>query len=125
MSGRRSSNRSALAATPGRAASVWPFAERSFARTPVPSPSVPVPTEERSSRSDSLSEPRVLLIEDDDALTTVLAKALADRGFTVDVMTTGAAALESASVAPPDVVVLDLGLPDMDGIDVCRQLRGW
>jgi len=86
---------------------------------------VPVPTEERSSPSDSLSEPRVLVIEDDTALTTVLAKALAARGFSVQVMATGQAALEAASVEAPDVVVLDLGLPDMDGIDVCRQLRAW
>jgi two-component system, OmpR family, response regulator RegX3 len=63
---------------------------------------------------------RVLLVEDDDAIAEPLTAGLARYGFGVSRARTGAEAL----AAPPhEVVLLDLGLPDMDGIDVCRRLR--
>jgi two-component system response regulator RegX3 len=66
---------------------------------------------------------RVLIVEDDDAIATPLAKGLEREGLDVDRVETGEAALSRASEAPFDVVLLDLGLPDRDGFDVCRELR--
>jgi two-component system, OmpR family, KDP operon response regulator KdpE len=68
---------------------------------------------------------RVLVVEDEPGLRQALAINLRARGYDVPVAATGAAALSSAATSPPDVVVLDLGLPDMDGTDVIRGLRGW
>lgn len=67
----------------------------------------------------------VLLVEDDRGLARALAITLKAREYTVRTASTGAAALDSAASSPPDLVVLDLGLPDMDGMDVLRALRGW
>ena len=66
---------------------------------------------------------RLLLIEDNHALIDMMAAHLRERGFTVDLAYTGAAALAAAAAASYDAVVLDLGLPDMDGMDVLRGLR--
>ena len=66
---------------------------------------------------------RVLIVEDDDAIATPLAKGLEREGLGVDRVETGAAALTRAAAVAFDVVLLDLGLPDQDGFDVCRQLR--
>jgi len=68
---------------------------------------------------------RVLVVEDDRAVTRVVSAALRNRGYSVHSATTGEAALVAAEKEGPDVVVLDLGLPDIDGIDVCRRLRAW
>src|SRR5262245_5654864 len=66
---------------------------------------------------------RVLIVEDDDAIATQLAKGLEREGCEVDRVGTGEDALERVLVARFDVVLLDLGLPDRDGFDVCRDLR--
>lgn len=66
---------------------------------------------------------RVLLVEDDPALARSVSGFLRAQGFAVDVAATAAAALTDAAVTPYDAVVLDLGLPDRDGIEVCRALR--
>jgi two-component system KDP operon response regulator KdpE len=68
---------------------------------------------------------RVLVVDDDRALARALAINLKARGYDVDVALTGREALAAASSQPPDVVVLDLGLPDLDGIEVLQGLRGW
>jgi two-component system KDP operon response regulator KdpE len=68
---------------------------------------------------------RVLVVEDEPGLRQALAINLRARSYEVPVAATGKAALASAASSPPDVVVLDLGLPDMDGTDVIRGLRGW
>ena len=65
----------------------------------------------------------VLLVEDDTNLRLVTRLACESAGFAVREASTGAAALEAAARARPDVVLLDLMLPDMDGYDVCRALR--
>jgi two-component system response regulator RegX3 len=66
---------------------------------------------------------RVLIVEDDDAIATPLAKGLEREGLEVDRVGTGADALDRSAAAAFDVVLLDLGLPDRDGFDVCRELR--
>jgi DNA-binding response OmpR family regulator len=66
---------------------------------------------------------RVLIVEDDDAIATPLAKGLEREGLDVDRVETGTDALDRSARASFDVVLLDLGLPDRDGFDVCRELR--
>jgi len=71
-----------------------------------------------------MSQPaRVLLVDDEVSIQRAVAPLLQSRGYLVDVASTGAAALRLAEEQPPDLIVLDLGLPDMDGTEVCRQLR--
>ncbi len=64
---------------------------------------------------------RILVVEDDPRLADMLSEYLRQAGFRITVAPLGAAALERLSAAEYDAVVLDLMLPDMDGLDVCRQ----
>ena len=66
---------------------------------------------------------RILVVEDDPRLADMLSEYLGQAGFRVTVAPLGSAALERLSTAEYDAVVLDLMLPDMDGLDLCRQLR--
>ncbi|QEU95461.1 response regulator [Streptomyces kanamyceticus] len=68
---------------------------------------------------------RVLVVEDDAQLVRALVINLEARAYAVDAAPDGATALRLAAAGQPDVIVLDLGLPDMDGIDVLKALRGW
>ena len=68
---------------------------------------------------------RILVVDDDPGLARALAINLRARKYDVDVACTGADALRLAAHARPDAVILDLGLPDMDGTDVVHGLRGW
>jgi DNA-binding response OmpR family regulator len=65
----------------------------------------------------------VLLAEDDEAIATPLSRALGREGYTVTVEQTGPAALSRALEGSFDLLILDLGLPGMDGLEVCRQIR--
>src|SRR3954468_8514501 len=66
---------------------------------------------------------RVLVVEDDVDIAGVLRRSLDKDGYDVRVAGDGEAALEQAAVFEPDAVVLDLGLPKLDGVEVCRRLR--
>src|SRR6266700_4426095 len=66
----------------------------------------------------------VLLIEDDPGIGGELEQALAGHGLAVSWVRNGADATEAATAAPPDLVLLDLGLPDVDGVAWCRKMRG-
>jgi DNA-binding response OmpR family regulator len=66
---------------------------------------------------------KVLLVEDNAALSGMIAAHLRERAFAVDPVRTGNEALAANSVSAYDAVILDLGLPDMDGLDVLRALR--
>jgi two-component system, OmpR family, response regulator len=66
---------------------------------------------------------RVLVIEDDPDMASVLCRGIGEEGWAVDVAETGQAGLEAALVGDPDVVVLDLGLPGLDGLTVLSRLR--
>ncbi|WP_084130187.1 response regulator [Demequina sp. NBRC 110055] len=68
---------------------------------------------------------RVLVVDDDEGLTRALAINLRAHGWEVTTAETGARALDAAASARPDVVVLDLGLPDMSGLEVLAGIRGW
>ena len=65
----------------------------------------------------------VLVVEDDDELRGVLGRGLREEGFEVDAVATGAELLERVGRAAPDVLVIDIGLPDTDGRDLCQALR--
>jgi DNA-binding response OmpR family regulator len=66
---------------------------------------------------------RVLVVDDEDAIRAAVHRALESEGFRVEEAGTGADALAIARSRPPDAVILDLGLPDMSGLDVLRELR--
>ncbi|MFI1702569.1 response regulator [Streptomyces bobili] len=68
---------------------------------------------------------RVLVVEDDPQLVRALVINLQARRYGVDAAPDGTTALRLAAARQPDVVLLDLGLPDMDGVDVIKGLRGW
>ena len=66
---------------------------------------------------------RILLVDDEVSIQRALAPLLRSRGYVVDVAGSGGEALRKAGEHPPDLVVLDLGLPDIEGTEVCRRLR--
>ena len=68
---------------------------------------------------------RVLVVDDDRALLRALRLALSSKGHQVTVVGTGEEGLSKIAVDSPEVVVLDLGLPDVDGLEVCRRVRQW
>lgn len=68
---------------------------------------------------------RVLVVEDDPQLVRALVINMQARQYGVDAAADGVTALRLAAARQPDVVMLDLGLPDMDGVEVIRALRGW
>lgn len=66
---------------------------------------------------------RILLVDDELPIQRALGPLLASRGYAVESATTGAAAIAAVAARPPHVVVLDLGLPDLDGTEVCARIR--
>ncbi|MEU7599806.1 response regulator [Streptomyces sp. NPDC040724] len=68
---------------------------------------------------------RVLVVEDDRQLVRALKINLQARKFEVEEASDGSSALRLAAARKPDVIVLDLGLPDMDGVEVIKAVRGW
>lgn len=68
---------------------------------------------------------RVLVVDDEPQIVRALVINLKARQYEVDAAPDGATALQLAAARHPDVVLLDLGLPDMDGVEVIRGLRGW
>ena len=65
------------------------------------------------------------MVDDEPVIVRALTAALHARGLRVAIATTGAEALAEVATRTPDVVILDLGLPDIDGLDLCRQIRAW
>jgi two-component system KDP operon response regulator KdpE len=66
---------------------------------------------------------RILLVDDEVSIQRALAPLLRSRGYEVVVAGTGADALQIVATRPPDLIVLDLGLPDLEGTEVCRRIR--
>jgi two-component system KDP operon response regulator KdpE len=71
------------------------------------------------------SGPRVLVIDDEKAIRRFLRASLTAHGYTVFEAATGQSGLNAVVANRPDLIILDLGLPDMDGLEVTRQLREW
>jgi two-component system KDP operon response regulator KdpE len=72
-----------------------------------------------------MSRPRVLVVDDEPVIVRGLRASLTAAGYEVNTAATAAEAIQSASLRSPDAIVLDLRLPDGDGIEVCRTLRRW
>ena len=68
---------------------------------------------------------RVLVIDDEEQIRRALRSVLNARHWTVDLAENGDAGLEAAATHTPDIIILDLTLPDISGFDVCRELREW
>jgi two-component system copper resistance phosphate regulon response regulator CusR len=66
---------------------------------------------------------RILVVEDDPDMSRFIARGLGEQSYAVDVAATGEAALEAATAAPYDAIILDANIPPPDGFEVCRQLR--
>jgi two-component system KDP operon response regulator KdpE len=66
---------------------------------------------------------RILLVDDEVAIQRAVAPLLRSRGYDVDVVGTGIEAVSAVADRPPDLIVLDLGLPDLEGTEVCRRIR--
>jgi two-component system KDP operon response regulator KdpE len=84
---------------------------------PRPPPSAP--------EAPVASGPRVLVVDDEPQILRGLRVVLRNAGYDVEPATTAEEALDAVAVRPPDVMVLDLVLPDGSGIDVCREVRRW
>ena len=76
-----------------------------------------------SDRGAAAGGPLVLLVEDERSIAEPFARALQRAGFRTAVARTGSEAISLAGTRGPDVILLDLALPDVDGRDVCRRLR--
>jgi len=75
--------------------------------------------------SDARPDPAVVVVEDEPQIRRFLRAALGGQGYRVYEASTGADGLVEVASRQPDVVILDLGLPDMDGLDVIRKVREW
>lgn len=69
--------------------------------------------------------PRILVVDDEITTQKLLRSVLSTEGFTLQIADNGASALTATAMFKPDLVLLDLGLPDMDGIEVIRRMREW
>ncbi len=77
--------------------------------------------------SDEASAPdqRILVVDDEPAILRALTSALTARGYLVRQAVNGQTAIDIVAADPPDAIVLDLRLPDIDGVEVCRRVRTW
>lgn len=75
--------------------------------------------------SDVAPQQQVLVVEDDAAVRSLVTTALEMHGYKLDTATNGEAAILEAASHAPDLVMLDLGLPDIDGVEVISKVRGW
>src|SRR5574339_485339 len=69
--------------------------------------------------------PHILVIDDEPQIQRALRTILTEKGFKVSTASRGEDGLNLAATSEPDIIILDLGLPDMDGVEVCTRLREW
>jgi two-component system, OmpR family, KDP operon response regulator KdpE len=74
---------------------------------------------------NAVIQPHILVIDDEPQILRALRTVLSAKRFRVSTASRGEEGLALAAAQPPDLIILDLSLPDMDGIEVCRQLRAW
>src|ERR1700694_5874033 len=67
----------------------------------------------------------VLVVEDERSMARIMSASLQARGYEVIVARTGQDGLDQSAAEDPAVIILDLGLPDLDGVEVCRRMRQW
>ena len=72
-----------------------------------------------------MNKPKILVVEDDSAVRNLIQTTLETHGYQYLTAKTGGAAILEASSHKPDIIILDLGLPDMDGIDIIKKVRTW
>ena len=72
-----------------------------------------------------MNKAKILIVEDDAAISNLISTTLETQEYQHHVAKTGVAALLEAASYSPDVMILDLGLPDMDGVEIIRKVRGW
>ncbi len=72
-----------------------------------------------------MSAPRVLIVDDEPQILRALRVALRANGYDVEEAMAGESALEAVAVRPPELIILDVALPDIDGVEVCRRIREW
>lgn len=72
-----------------------------------------------------MKKPLILVVEDDKAIRNLISMALDMQGYNYHTAETGSASLLEAMSSRPDIIILDLGLPDMDGIDIIKKVRSW
>jgi len=78
-----------------------------------------------SNEKRNVSQPRVLVVDDEVAIQRFLRSVLIAEGFLLNITDNGTAALSAAALFKPDIILLDLGLPDMDGVEVIKRIREW
>ncbi|MCA1899491.1 MAG: response regulator [Chloroflexi bacterium] len=71
------------------------------------------------------AEPHILVIDDELQIQRAIRTILTEKGFRVTTASSGEEGLALAAANEPDIIILDLGLPDMDGVEVCSRLREW
>ena len=72
-----------------------------------------------------MNKPLLLVVEDDAAVRSLISTTLKTEGYRFHTAATGNQALIEAVSQNPDIIILDLGLPDMDGIDIIKNVRSW
>ena len=72
-----------------------------------------------------MNKPQILVVEDDVAIGNLITTTLETQNYQYHKVRTGAAAILEAASSHPDVILLDLGLPDMDGVDIIKKVRSW
>jgi two-component system KDP operon response regulator KdpE len=70
-------------------------------------------------------QPTIMVVDDEPAILRVLRAGLEARGYRVRTASRGQEAIDASAIDAPDLIVLDLTLPDVDGVEVCRRIRGW
>ena len=72
-----------------------------------------------------MNKPQILIVEDDNAVANLISATLETQDYAYKRAATGAGAVMEALSCKPDVVLLDLGLPDMDGVEIIKKIRSW
>ena len=93
--------------------------------TPIEPPASAAPATSAASAASGAPAPTILVVEDDPEVRAFVAATLDAHGYAHQSASTGREAIALAATSAPDIILLDLGLPDIDGIEVVRAIRAW